>query len=202
MPIPMKDWQLADLCRETYIPPTTKMVGSDLAFNIAEDDDAVIVAFRGTTNAPGWARDFDAVPKSNHLIGWCHAGFLDGATALMQYIDLPQGKRAIFTGHSLGAALAAIVFGLRHASGESADELVTFGSPRPAFAQLSLRVAGFPVREYLRGNDPVPDLPYSFAAFPYRHVREPMIGIGQPQTDAWLCHSITGYISDLKARDI
>jgi hypothetical protein len=199
----MKDWQLAEFCLNTYVPPCQIMVGADLACNIIDTADGIVVAFRGTVDAEGWARDFDAVPKYNHLVGWCHEGFLNGATALMQRINLPNvPDPLIFTGHSLGAALAAIVFCLRRASHERADQLVTFGSPRPGYAALGGFASGLPVREYLRGNDPVPSLPYNWTAFPYVHIREPMIGIGHADlSNAWNCHSIRGYLADLKAGD-
>jgi len=196
----VKDSDLAQLCYETYVPPCSIMVGDDLACNITQTDTEVIVSFRGTINAAGWARDIDAIPKYNDLLGWCHEGFLNGATTLLQYIEIPAGKRVTMTGHSLGAALASLVFGLRIASKQSADVLVTFGSPRPAYENLATILAALPVREYLRGNDPVPDLPYYTTAFPYRHAREPMLGIGQPQSDSWACHDIRGYIADLKSK--
>lgn len=194
----ISDAELAALCADAYLPCASVVIGEDLAANIIRRDGAVIVAFRGTANPPGWLRDLDVMPKSDPMIGYCHHGFLSGAAALMQKIDLRADDRVILTGHSLGGALAVVFGALRLAVGYPVAELVTFGAPRAGYAKLVSiwkPVTGVQpaVRQYRAGNDPVPKVPLQLLAFPYRHVSD-LIRVGSPDpAEPWNCHSIRYY---------
>ncbi len=102
------------------------------------NDDAIIIAFRGTQpdNARDWLTDLDAVLRP-FVIGRVHHGFYDGLaevwpdllTALGKLQDKAQS--VWITGHSLGAALACVatarlVIELRL----PVNGLYTFGQPR------------------------------------------------------------------------
>lgn len=193
------DADLADICAETYVPPTTVQIGSDLAANVIDQGERVVVAFRGTINIEGWIRDFDALPKSHPLLGYCHSGFLSGACALVQTLTIPKDKTVVLTGHSLGGALAVLVGALRIAVGERVDTLVTFGAPRAGFRAMRALWLAHEVRQYRRGNDPVTDVPLDIPIMPYTHLANALISIGKPDPDrAWNCHSIRGYAADLR----
>ena len=147
-------------------------VASDLNAAIVIHDhvsDVTIIAFRGTSNMPNWAQNFD-VAQTSILAGSSakvHEGFkkafLDNvyqATAstcrirdavdcrtwsmrdfLLQYHD--QESHLLVTGHSLGGAIATVcAYYLHTAEQWPVSAVVTFASPRVGNEQF--------VREYSR----------------------------------------------------
>lgn len=210
----MTDAQLARACADAYLPDVARVLrGGDLAANVVERDDEVVVALRGTTDPLGWLRDLDALPMHGAagLSGIvCHRGFLDGAVAVWHQLDLPTGKMVTLAGHSLGGAMAVILCALRVVGGDRVDRLVTFGAPRAGYQALADLIRAKldpplvpampafkePIRQYRRGNDPVPGVPFDLPAFPYKHVVA-LTALGADQARAWDAHSIRGYLSDL-----
>jgi hypothetical protein len=122
-----------------------------------------IVAFRGTE--PNKIEDFIADLRARPVVwpggGRVHAGFLAAYQAvhapLQAALDqLPSTGRLIFTGHSLGAAvatLAAAEFRARQ------PELVTFGSPRVGDAGFAELLQGLPVQRVVNCGDIVTRVP-------------------------------------------
>lgn len=112
------------------------------------------------------------------LVGGCllHAGF-SGAykevagpinTALAAATKAHPDYKIVFTGHSLGAAVATVAAAYQRAAGHAID-LYTYGSPRVgnrAFVDFVTKQAGFEYR-VTHLADPVPRLPPIFAN--YRH---------------------------------
>jgi hypothetical protein len=200
------DKHLAALCLAAYLPaPRTVEIGSDLCANISDlpasvsglDRDGTVVAFRGTANIAGWKRDVDILPKSHPLLGFCHRGFLTGGVALWQHLEPPEDGPVILAGHSLGGALAAIVGALRIASGMRVDQLVTFGAPRPGYEQLRRHFLAVQVRQYMRGRDPVTNVPLDLVTFPYKHIATQLIQVGLAAREPWLDHDVAGYQADV-----
>lgn len=190
----LSDYNLALLCAETYLPNPYYQIGDALAANVLELSDTFVISFRGTTNLRGWIMDIDALPKSHPLIGYCHRGFLTGASVLYQKISVPPGKKVILTGHSLGGALAVLYGALRIAVGDRVDQLVTFGAPRAGYEKLaSVWAPVVNARQYRNGNDPVPGVPLTMLAFPYVHIRGlTAVGVANPG-EPWQCHDIITY---------
>ena len=147
---------MAQLAYETHQPSTIQVVSGKWGFSsaipftkrktglngsfetcgiIGERPDAVILAFAGTD--PGvWqnlATDFDARPMANTDI---HAGFElaagGAAPEVAQAIQISrQSQKPLFiTGHSLGAALAALSARMAVAGGSPPRAVYTFGMPR------------------------------------------------------------------------
>ncbi len=93
-----------------------------------------MLAFRGTDadDPTDLGDDFDALPETWRTQGKVHTGFAnalleiwdggEGVEAALKQID---GYRLLFTGHSLGAAMATLAASLR-----LPKSLYTFGSPR------------------------------------------------------------------------
>jgi hypothetical protein len=196
---PLTDDALAAACLSSYLPGHSQIeIGDDLSAEISDCRGGCVVAFRGTCNIVGWLRDFDALPVAHEGLGTCHAGFLRGASKLWNKLELPKtAETVILTGHSLGGALAVLVGALRVIAGERVDAIVTFGAPRAAYARVAEVLAPVAVRQYRRGEDPVPDVPFDLPAFPYKHAREPLVAVGKAAGIRWDDHSIRGYIDDV-----
>jgi Lipase (class 3) len=207
----ISDLDCVQACTDTYtLPPTLPVpaTGADCRITIIDDDGAgaIIVAFRGSVTAEDWARDFICAPvedRTHPQLGPCHAGFLDGAEGILdavaQQIATPSiSAPVIVTGHSLGGALALGVGALLACAGRKPAGIVTFGAPRFGMAQFAAQIAGVPIRQYRRGNDPVPLVPFDVPPFlQFVDARDPLIAVGVAQKDAFACHSIAGYAADV-----
>lgn len=105
---------------------------------IAFRDDAIVIAFRGTTNIRDWMTDSDMVLTTvRHGMGKVHGGFLRALCLIWEDIlsvlkAVQNNQQPIWiTGHSLGAALAGLAaarFSLE--LDKPIAGLYTFGKPR------------------------------------------------------------------------
>jgi predicted lipase len=157
-----QDWIVGDLRYTTGV--------------IAEKDDAIIVAFAGTD--PGvWetlATDFDIRPIGGQNT---HGGFQAAADAaqdrVRHAIDRSQAtSRPLFiTGHSLGAALAALASQFAAQSHAPPKAVYAFGMPRvggESFCNDYNDVLGSITYRFVHGLDVVARIPTS--AIGFRHV--------------------------------
>jgi hypothetical protein len=128
---------------------------------LAQDLDAAlsILTFRGTElDLRDWLADLDARPVLWPEGGQTHRGF---AAALDKRVwakvegvlALSQG-RLLYTGHSLGAALATLA-----ASRRSPHALYTFGSPRVGDSAFAQTLTGLDHRRYVNSCDFACQLP-------------------------------------------
>jgi hypothetical protein len=99
----------------------------------AAGDDHLFVAFRGTEANPiDWSRNARFRPLSGEF-GRIHSGFVSGVEEVWQdVLDViaGAGKPALFTGHSLGGALAMLAAVRADAAGHPVAAVYTFGQPR------------------------------------------------------------------------
>ena len=130
------------------------------------------VAFRGTTTLQDWLVDFNF--EKNRL--GVHRGFYEAAMPLAPRIaKLTQGQNAVFTGHSLGAALATIAAAM---VGARTKSIITFGSPRVGDAKFAKGLLGQlqEAKRYVHGEDIVPTVPMESLGFdhvgPERHLEQ------------------------------
>ncbi|SIO38681.1 Lipase (class 3) [Bradyrhizobium erythrophlei] len=83
------------------------------------------------------------------------------------------GQPVIVTGHSLGAARAAVMCGLMVADGAAPAARVVFGEPKPGLMDFAERIKDVPARSYRNGDalhhDLVTDVPFSFPPLQYVH---------------------------------
>lgn len=129
--------------------------------------------FRGSDNADDWIRDLDAIPVWSPDIGFVHAGFYKGIAELHPVLLAVTGAKACFGGHSLGAAHACLMTGLFIRRSQligvpcPVQELVTFGQPKPAYANLARLIVKSGIRHvsYRNRNDPVPLVPLTIPPF-------------------------------------
>jgi triacylglycerol lipase len=144
---------------------------------VAAGHGATIVAFAGTDplKINDWITDFRTLPAPSGI----HAGFEDAVTGVWERIRLiirarSAAERAlIFTGHSLGGALA-IVAAERAQRELQAPSIAayTFGSPRPGdarFADAYVPALGAVTYRLVHGTDLVPTVPPAFNGL-FRHV--------------------------------
>ena len=142
----------------------------DTQASVLGDADRVIVAFRGTEpkNLQDWMSDAEAILVPGP-VGMVHKGFLDALNLV--YPDLRKmvarfqnrSQSLWVTGHSLGAALAALfVAKLRFEEDKPVYGLYTFGQPRSgdrSFARAfdqDLRSLTF---RFVNNTDVVPRVP-------------------------------------------
>jgi hypothetical protein len=170
-----RTWQFPNVV--PFIKHKTSLQGSfETCGLIGERADAVILAFAGTD--PGiWqnlATDFTPLPQGGSDI---HDGFRQAAAAaqpeIEQAVQLSRqsGKPLFITGHSLGAALAALAAQTALGLGSPPRAVYTFGMPRVGGQQFR---TGYDARlgavtyRLVHGIDLVARVPPSSVGF--RHV--------------------------------
>lgn len=122
----------------------------------------VVVAVRGTASASDLLLDFNAL-KNPAVHGFYHRGFHDEAVAARRLIQDAVGTahKVYFTGHSLGAAVAAILTQIW----ETRSAVMTpylFAPPRFGTRAAAARLPRF---AYTRRRDAIPHLPPKFLGF-------------------------------------
>ena len=148
--------------------------GSHCFLALKQDKDqglpkAVVVAFRGTDkdDPTDLAHDFNVLPQLwKHNKGRVHAGFAEALAqvendVLSALLDLKC--RILFTGHSLGAAMATLLASLR-----APDSLYTFGSPRVGDSDFVTALKGLDNHRYVDCCDLVAQVPPE--VFRYKHL--------------------------------
>ncbi|MFK0571634.1 lipase family protein [Endozoicomonas sp.] len=104
-----------------------------------ESKKITLFTFRGTkpTSLLTWLQDFDFTPHSVTLNGkklWLHSGFQRRFNAIAddiktELLATPDDHTVIVTGHSLGAAIAAIAAPYFYGWGRAPDAVITFAGP-------------------------------------------------------------------------
>ncbi|KAI0883192.1 alpha/beta-hydrolase [Annulohypoxylon maeteangense] len=140
-------------------------------FVSSDDTNKLIVAsFRGSSSIRNWIADLSFILVSCDLVSGCltHAGFLTAykeissalLAALKKAVAANPTYKIVFTGHSLGGAVATLAAGYARKQGYAAD-LYTYGSPRvgnKAFVSYVTNQTGSEYR-VTHLDDPVPRLP-------------------------------------------
>jgi len=133
----------------------------------------------GLISKEGWKdvlRDLRAMPwYSSRLHGWSHAGFLKGATKLVDHGlqgFLRKDVKTFFWGHSLGGSLSQNCAALLCDMGFTIGGVITLGAPRTFTRGTAKRVKrlGYPIWEFSNAGDPIPDVPLRI--WGYRHMNE------------------------------
>lgn len=174
------DQTCVDLCAALYTgDPTAWDVYqpgnlAGICYGIKRIDDTDVVVLRGSITFMDWQRDFAAFPTSRPSpLGPLHYGFSLGVEAAWAAIKPQVGAKVIVTGHSLGAARAAILTGLMVLDDRAPIRRVVFGEPKAGFQALADIVAKVPGASYSNGDgkhhDLVVDVPFSFP--PENYVR-------------------------------
>ena len=183
-PLKKENSYLYDIIELPYFYMTLK----DCQFNISEFEDKIVIAFRGTFSATDILTDLNFFKEriflenylylSNFL--YVHSGFynqFNSARGVLNYkikSCVEKNKPIIFTGHSLGGAVATIgslIYSYKFFNYDIS--CITFGSPRVgchSFADVFDRKIENSLR-FVNDNDPVPCIP---SAISYKHVKKCM----------------------------
>ena len=151
------------------------------------DDGVTDIVFRGTTDLQSLLMDLHALRSQNvPTLGRVHPGFYDSMEWVWQAVQANTEPPWRFSGHSLGAAHAAILTGQAVRDGKPPVYLVGWGPPKAGFAELAKLIEHIPCRLYRneahpnsRHQDPIPDFPSFLPGYEYVHVA-PIISICQP----------------------
>ena len=117
-----------DFFEDLKAPPTR---GSHGFLALDEEKQLAVLAFRGTDkdDPTDLSDDFNAWPEKWQGGGNVHTGFADALLEIWDQVNpalrKAKGYKLLFTGHSLGAAVATLA-----ASLQAPTSLYTFGSPR------------------------------------------------------------------------
>ena len=144
---------LVQLAAEAYVAtPTILDQRTDTQVVITELDNAVVVAFRGTSSFVDFVTDAKAWRVQRQMGDEqieIHAGFCVAIEAvidrIIEQLRRIPAKPIFATGHSLGGALAVLLAVYLRKAGLSAAGIYTFGQPRvgnKAFARYAQRVFG------------------------------------------------------------
>lgn len=132
---------------------------------VAHDKERIVIIFRGTEpkEFKDVKADLKTWPKrSDEVQGLVHAGFAEALDKVWKdlepFVDecvkLHKIKQVIFTGHSLGGALAVVAA----ARSKYIGEVYTYGQPRVGNRKYSKQVKS-KVYRFVNNNDVVPRVP-------------------------------------------
>jgi len=148
-----------------------ELCASATVFEFA-DEDAVLVAFRGSTALPNYRSMFQLGLVRSQLTagaggGRVHCGYQEATLQLYErlrpFLDRRAPKRAVFVGHSYGggtATMCALLYSADRGGGDTVGdmEVVTFAGPRvgdAAFAASFDSVLGGATTHLVHDKDPV-----------------------------------------------
>ncbi len=127
--------------------------------------DCTVLAFQGTRrSAKDWMQNFRVKKvKAMKLPGLVHEGFVDQLKLIWKKVkaELANGITGplYVTGHSQGAAIAALATKALELADIEVTETYTFAAPRPGDAKFAESVAT-PVYRFEYGDDLVPHVPF------------------------------------------
>jgi len=171
-------------CIDAYNPSIYEKIGTlyqtgDVVCGSSIEDNIVYIAIQGTENKAEVFSDLYIEPTYDPVLGYLHSGFLAGLDEIASKIlqNIPLNSQVVCTGHSLGAARAAILSAKLKLSGVDVIKNVLFACPNPGYHQLyfwlSMNISGISFRNTPFDlpilGDPIPFLPAPPYHPPYWH---------------------------------
>lgn len=174
-------------------------VNQDIAYSTYSFKDTVIFAFKGSSNIKDFFYDINiSLINTVEVKGRIHEGFykllmknrtLYSISRLIE--NYSPDVKIIFTGHSLGGALASLMASYsQYKFGNHRVELCTFGSPRVGNSKFCNTITG--ATRVVHSKDPVALLPLPIR---YRHLKTRKL-IGETDIFRWYvpaAHKISSY---------
>lgn len=150
---------------------TPQSRGTHCFLALRQDRQLGVVAFRGTDkdDPSDVADDINALPAPWAAGGKVHRGFAGALADVRSEVERalqPLQCRLLFTGHSLGAALATLLAGVR-----APAALYTFGSPMVGDSDFVATLSGVKSYRYVDCTDIVTRIPPEILG--YRHLGRP-----------------------------
>jgi triacylglycerol lipase len=135
--------------------------GTQARYFLERDDKAhtQFITIRGTHTDKNLAEDLEIIVREDRKIDIpVHAGFDSDARAIYNDVKphLKPGYKTYLTGHSLGAAVAAILAIYLIEDGVQVERVVTFGQPRFTTTNGVKRLGFLPLTRVVDENDIVP----------------------------------------------
>lgn len=133
-----------------------------------ESADFGILVFRGTSHFRNWVTNLRALPASWRPGGKVHQGFRRALARAWKPVSAALDSVSgplIYTGHSLGGALAILA-----ASRRPPGAVYTFGSPRVGDRNFANTLAAVEIYRIVNQHDIVPSLPPEGGTLGFRHV--------------------------------
>jgi hypothetical protein len=204
----MTDLQIANSLVDLYAGTLTSFDfvepgkgDSGICWSSKRSDGVDYIFLRGSVTLADWFKDLIALaaPWTHDTLGPVHPGFLLGMDRCWAEIKFKTAGPWVVSGHSLGAGRAAILTGLMLEDGISPLARVTFGEPKPGFAQLAKFISKVPTRSYRNGHnrdhDLVTSVPISFPPEEYAHA-ETLIDVSAiPSLEETILHGPLRYHS-------
>jgi hypothetical protein len=163
---------------------------------IARDDTTSVAIFRGTDDVADLRVDGDVALAGTPLV---HKGFLDAWGALVPWFEEANWHEMplnwIYTGHSLGGALATLAACQQHPFDM---ECWTYGSPKCGLGAFvsQYKALGFQTTRVVHDLDCIPTLPLSFPLLDWQHVIPPLRINDQGQIAPEVC-GLTQCVADM-----
>merc|ERR1712060_181163 len=202
----LQDWQCGVPCEETPGMEDVRRVDDDAldahAF-VGQLRGQCVLAFRGTDSPSGWAQDLQSLtlvdlPGCSFQGAACRvgSGFLQnyraiagGITRSLAAIGCDRSKPPAITGHSLGAAMAALAVFDMHQKGFNLTKVYTFGQPRVgdvSFARaFNAAFGSLPFFRVTKASDPFVYLP---PEDPFHHVGTEVYYRGDSEQGYRICN--------------
>jgi hypothetical protein len=170
-------------CIDIYNPIDTKKfrhiyTSGDTVCGTRLFDGIFYIVCQGTSNTEGWLADFDCSIYDHPILGGLHTGFWDNLPDLIPklLLDIPLNTPVICTGHSKGAAEAALLSAELYLKNINIKQCILFACPNPGDEKFAIwmqkNISGSSYRNAtLRGlfGDPVPLVPTEPFVAPYPH---------------------------------
>jgi len=200
------DLELARFCSAIYTNALSfdfvdEGTETGIFFAVKKLPDVDVVVFRGSTDAEDWWRDLDVQMVFEYGLGNVHAGFDKNIGMVYNLLNDKLRPHPIITGHSLGAARAAIYSGFLTHYNNSPSAVALFGCPRAGAQALASATKDIPISSYRNRQDPVTDTPLTLPNFPYVQIRElkPLDGMVENEyNDLFKDHHIDCYVNGME----
>lgn len=129
-----------------------------------------VLVFRGTHDLRDWLSNLNALPVDWPDGGRVHRGFVEALDQVWESVVVALKETAsnagsiLYTGHSLGGALAILAAARRPPSA-----LYTYGAPRVGDTAFGLTLQQVPFHRLVNDRDLVPSLPPSVGPLQFEH---------------------------------
>ena len=142
----------------------TETLESPVCLGLKYLEGDTIITLRGSVTAEDWFANLAAWPVEHPDLGMVHPGFCDGIAAVWRRVKPRIKGRLYITGHSRGAAQAALLTAIAVLDNIRPARVVLLGCPRPGGAKLAKILDGASIASYRAvtqfEKDPICDVPF------------------------------------------